>query len=121
MIASIATQRPAFHALNVNVPVGHTQVFVASDYAGTVTTVTRVNTSYWAVTTREIKGAFSNPVVGVSAHVWLDPAAGRYVADYPTTSGDFGAVEVSRCHDLRAALGVAIWSTTERGHALGRW
>jgi len=117
MATSIATQNPTFHALSTDVPVGHKQVFVRGDYAGTVTTVTRINHNYWGVTVREVRNAFSSPVVGVSATVWRD-SNGQWVADYQDAST---SVEITRAFVLRAALGLAIWSAGDRGHTAGRW
>jgi len=119
MATSIATQNPTFHALSTDVPVGHKQVFVRGGYAGTVTTVTRCNTNYWAVSVRTVRGAFSGASVSsVTAQVWLHPASGRWVADYSQADG---YVEIAESRDLLAALGLAIWSAGDRGHTAGRW
>lgn len=120
MATSIPTANPSFHCLSGNQKIGkaHTAILVATDYAGTITEVTRINQTYWSVTTREVKGAFSNPKVGVTAHVWVDNG-GQWVADYHTHA--LGYVEAGRAWDVRAALAIAIDSTTRRGHDAGRW
>jgi hypothetical protein len=119
MAPSIATQTPNFHSLSPRVPVGYTQIFVASDYAGTITSVTRVNDLYWSVSVRDVRGAFRNPKLGASSQVWFDVTTGEWVADYSARSCQY--VEAGRAYDLRAALADAIISAAERGHDQGLW
>lgn len=120
MTTSIRTQEPTFHSLRADAPVGRAaQIFTKADYAGTVVQVWHLNAQYWTVTTRELRNAFRNPVVGVSAHVWYHGVTGRYVADYHTDDGR--TVEIGSTRDPRAALGLAIMNTARRGHDAGRW
>jgi len=117
MTVSLPTRKPTFHALSAAVPLGHKQVFVRGYYAGTVTTVTRINRDHWSVTVREVRGAFRSPSVGMSATVWLD-TNGQYVSDY---WDDSQRIEIDRSDTLAAAMGMAIWSAGYRGHVAGRW
>jgi hypothetical protein len=118
-MASTATRKPNYHSLSQPLTVGMARVIISGQYAGTVTTVRRLNTHYWSVTTREMRGAFSNPQLGVSAHVWWDAANGRYVADYTTRACQ--TVEAGDAYSVQAALAIAVDSTERRGHEDGRW
>jgi len=113
MTATLATQAPSFHSLTGTQPVGQAQVAVASDYAGTVTVVTRENTSYWAVNVRSAVNAFvpAKREQGKTITIWFDQNEGRYVADYHT-HGEY--VEVDRTQSLRAAIGVAVTVAAQR-------
>jgi hypothetical protein len=112
MNATLATQNPTFHALTGEQAVGRTQIAAQADYAGTITSVTRINTTYWSVTTRTARDAFSAPKLGASCAIWA-AEDGRYVVDYYDTA-DGGLVEVDRTHSLQAAIGVAASSTAQR-------
>ena len=103
---------PTFHALTGEQAVGRTQIAAQADYAGTITSVTRVNVAYWSVTTRTARDAFRAPKLGASATIWFDRAEGRYVVDYFANGGQ--SVEVDRTRTLKAAIGVAASSTAQR-------
>ena len=118
----MTTQRPNFHHITGTQPVGHTQIAVAGEYAGTITQVKRCNDFYWSVTVRPVAGAFSNPQAGSSVQVCLDAKTGEYVAEYwsrPYHVEDH--VEAGRAGTLRAALGIAIGTAAQRGHERGLW
>ena len=122
MTASIATQRPNFHHITGTQPVGHTQIAVFGDYAGTVTKVRRINDQYWQVRVVPARGAFrgAGHTHGMTTLVWRD-RDGSYVADYWPAWATDQPVEAARSWTLRAALGVAIGSAAERGHEAGLW
>lgn len=113
MTATIATQAPRFHSLTGRQPVGQSQVAVASDFAGTVTVVTRENDWYWAVNVRSVVNAFvpAKREQGKTVTIWFDRNEGRYVADYHT-HGEY--VEAGRAHSLQAAIGVASDAAAQR-------
>lgn len=113
MTTTLATQAPSFHALTGTQPVGQTQVARASEFAGTVTTVTRENDSYWAVNVRSAVNAFvpAKREQGKTITIWFDQNEGRYVADYHT-HGEY--VEVDRTQGLQAAIGVAVTVAAQR-------
>lgn len=113
MTATLATQAPSFHSLTGRQPVGQAQVAVASDFAGTVTVVTRENDWYWAVNVRSVVNAFvpAKREQGKTVTIWFDQKEGRYVADYHT-HGEY--VEVDRTHSLQAAIGVASDAAAQR-------
>lgn len=106
MNVTIATQDPSFHSLTGSQPVGQSQVAVSSDFAGTVTVVSRENDTYWTVNVRSVRNAFvpSKREQGKTVTIWFDRSEGRYVADYHT-HGQY--IEVGRTVSLRAAIGVA--------------
>lgn len=118
MNTTIATQSPNFHGLTGNQPVGQVQIAVAAEYAGTITSVTRINTAYWAVVTRNVRDAFRGPALaglGYSARIWFDSSEQAYVVDY--WDGDVFAnqpTEAGRARSLRAAIGIAADSTAQR-------
>ena len=114
MTTTLPTQAPSFHALTGNQPVGQTQICVRAEYAGTMTSVKRLNTWYWAVTTRSVRNAFRSPEPGASAAIWFDRAdgSGRYVVDYWTRAGY--PIEAGRARSLQAAIGIACDSTATR-------
>ncbi len=112
MALTITNQAPNFFALTGTQPVGHKQIAVATDYAGSVTTLYRPNTSYWTVTTRSVRGAFSDsPELGQSASIWFDQNEGRYVVDYYEGATN---VEAGRARGLRAAIGIAVDVANQR-------
>jgi hypothetical protein len=113
MNATLTAQAPKFHALTGTQPVGQKQVAVASDFAGTVTVVTRENESYWAVNVRSVVHAFdpAKREQGKTVTIWFDQREGRYVADYHT-HGEY--VEVDRTQSLQAAIGVASDAAAQR-------
>lgn len=124
MAASIATARPNYHHITGEQPVGHTQIAIAGDYAGTITKVKRTNTRYWAVIVRTARGAFgSNPHPGMACQVWFDESTVEFVVDYWSEKdwSDNQPVEAGRSHTLRTALGIAIDSAAQRGHQAGLW
>jgi hypothetical protein len=111
MALTITNQAPNFFALTGTQPVGHKQIAVATDYAGSVTTLYRPNTSYWTVTTRSIQGAFTDRAqLGCSAAIWFDQGEGRYVVDY----FDGFRIEAGRALGLRAAIGIAVDVANQR-------
>lgn len=111
MTATLATQAPSFHSLTGTQPVGQTQVARASEFAGTVTMVTRQNSQYWTVTVRSVVNAFvpAKREQGKTITIWFDGSS--YVADYHT-HGEY--VEVDRTRGLRAAIGVAVTVAAQR-------
>lgn len=116
MITTLATARPTYHALNGTQPIGQTQVATSSEYAGSVTTVTRENQAYWVVNVRASRNAF-NPAKrqqGKTVTIWFDSTEGRYVADYWANMPGIGIVEAGRARALRAAIGVAVTVATRR-------
>lgn len=110
MTITLEAAAPTFHALTGTQKVGTTQIAAQADYAGTITSVTRLNTTYWSVTTRTARDAFRAPKLGASATIWTD-AEGRYVVDYWQNCQ---SVEVDRTRTLKAAIGVAASSTAQR-------
>ena len=107
------TANPTFHALTGRQAVGRTQIATMPEYAGTITTVTRKNDTYWAVVTRDARNAFRGPWTGrgTSCAVWIDDTTMQYVVDY----WDNGVcVEANRTRTLAAAIGVACSVTARR-------
>lgn len=128
MTTSIRTARPSFGHLTGEQPVGHTQIAVAGDYAGTVTLVTRVNARYWSVIVRDQRGAFRDidhrteltaGRIGMAAKIWHNGQ--EYVVDYWNTAVTNQPIEAGTAHSLRAAIGIAIDSAASRGHEKGLW
>lgn len=116
MTATLTTQAPSFHSLSGTQPVGQTQVAVASEIAGTITTVTRTNQQYWTVNVRSVRNAFvpAKREQGKTVTIWLDGAEGRYVVDY--WGGQYGneSIEADRTRSLKAAIGVAVTVAAQR-------
>jgi hypothetical protein len=119
MTATLASQAPRFHSLTGTQPVGQTQVATTSEYAGTITAVTRQNDWYWAVNVRSAVNAFvpAKREQGKTVTVWFDTNEGRYVVDY--WGGEFNSesIEADRPHSLRAAIGVAVTVAAQRWFA----
>lgn len=112
MALTITNQAPNFFALTGTQPVGQRQIAVNTDYAGSVTTLYRPNTAYWTVTTRSVRGAFTDRAqLGCSAAVWFDQGEGRYVVDYYDGATN---VEAGRARGLRAAIGIAVDVANQR-------
>jgi hypothetical protein len=111
MTITLEATTPTFHALTGEQAVGRTQITVQADYAGTITSVKRVNTNYWCVTTRSAVDAFRAPRRGASAAIWLN-GEGRFVVDYYGEGGE--SIEVDTTRTLKAAIGVAASSTARR-------
>jgi hypothetical protein len=112
----IATAAPKFHSLTGTQPVGQTQVAVASEYAGTVTTVTRGNESYWSVNVRDARNAFAPGWGdrGKTCAIWCDGLTGAYVVDYWGGKWGDDAIEADRTRSLKAAIGVAVTVAAQR-------
>jgi hypothetical protein len=93
------------------ISVGRRAILPGAELAGTVTSVSRINQGYWAVTMRTGKDAFRNPAIGVSASVWI-AQDGQFMVDYWMRDGR--PCEAGQCRTLEAALGVAIDSCARR-------
>lgn len=116
MTTTLATAAPTFHALTGTQPVGQTQIATKAFYAGTLTSVQRISTAYWKVTTRETRDAFvplrPASAMGASCVIWQDITTAQYVVDY--FDSQCGYVEADRTRSLAAAIGVAADVTAER-------
>lgn len=97
---------------------GSMNMYLDPEYAGTVAHVVRQNVHYLGVTVAATANWRTTPFRAHAA-IWRD-VTGQWVVDYRDL-GDGGYVEVDRTRDLLAAINVAVWSASERGHVAGWW
>jgi hypothetical protein len=85
----------------------------------TVAILSTPNGEYYYVTVVEKAGWMTmGRKVGVSAQVWFDDVAERWVVDYH--DGEL-YIEVTTTRALEAALSAAVTNASLRGEAAGRW
>lgn len=96
---------------------GGRHIYLSPEYAGTIARVTRQNYGYITVSVSRPE----SPSLPQSATIWLDTDAHgwKWVVDY--YSPDAGYVTVDTTTDVLAAINVAVWSASERGHQAGWW
>lgn len=101
-------------------PIGQTAILCGAEFAGTVTRIKRITSAYWTIIMSVSTSTFCEGTPTsqtIRAHVWQN-SNGRWIVDYRQ---DLDTLEVSDCRTLEAALGVAVWSVAERGHAKNLW